>query len=257
MGPAIKKAKVNILKSFLKSFNLKFLKTKYFSCIVSCFWKTYSCYWNFRIHPRYCNLYWSSNNQSVTFSKKNFILKFSIFSYRIILYVESDSNSNSLGLILIFSLFMVNIIQALTSNQFYWLGTKCSIQVRAALTNTIYSKAFHLTNQSRQETTIGEIINLESVDTKIIEEMIPYIHSCKFIALTNLIFNFNYSTDWSDVFQIGRKFSFSFFFPIYKYTFKQSWYLFNVSAIRSCLLCFYWSFYSSWTTYLLGYQCSS
>ena len=49
-------------------------------------------------------------------------------------------------------------------------------KVRSALVSEVYKKSFLLSSQSRQTSTIGEIVNLQSVDTSRIQELLPYLH---------------------------------------------------------------------------------
>lgn len=70
------------------------------------------------------------------------------------------------------------MIRSICFHHYFWYGNKVGIQVKGALTIAVYKKAFRLSNQARQESTVGEIVNLESVDSKLFQEMIPYLHIC-------------------------------------------------------------------------------
>lgn len=40
----------------------------------------------------------------------------------------------------------------------------------------IYYKSFNLNNQSRRQSTVGEIVNLQSIDAQVFQDTMPYIH---------------------------------------------------------------------------------
>jgi len=40
----------------------------------------------------------------------------------------------------------------------------------------VYKKSFWLSNKARQESTIGEIVNLQAIDSSRLEELVPYLH---------------------------------------------------------------------------------
>jgi hypothetical protein len=44
------------------------------------------------------------------------------------------------------------------------------------VTSAVYKKSFTLSSKSRQTSTIGEIVNLQAVDTGRLQEVLPYLH---------------------------------------------------------------------------------
>lgn len=50
------------------------------------------------------------------------------------------------------------------------------MRIRTVLTSAIYRKALRMSNSARKESTVGEIVNLMSVDTQNIIELMPFIN---------------------------------------------------------------------------------
>jgi hypothetical protein len=42
----------------------------------------------------------------------------------------------------------------------------CLVQARSAVVSTVYRKAFRLSNKARQGSTVGEVVNLQSIDAQ-------------------------------------------------------------------------------------------
>lgn len=101
------------------------------------------------------------------------------FYCRMILFFESPDESPFYGLFLVFALTSASVLKSVCLNQYWNRGNHCGLRVRGALISQVYQKGFRLTSKARQESTVGEIINLESVDACVVEEMFPYIHLCK------------------------------------------------------------------------------
>lgn len=100
------------------------------------------------------------------------------------------------------ALFFSTIIRSLCLNHYFWRGFKIGIQVKGALTTEVYRKAFLLSNEARQESTVGEIVNLESVDSKLFQDMIPYLHLRKkhlhfFKFYVDIVFSFPFSLEFT------------------------------------------------------------
>ncbi|KAL5011002.1 hypothetical protein ScPMuIL_013307 [Solemya velum] len=79
------------------------------------------------------------------------------------------------GYLLAFCFFIVILLQSLFFHQLFHLGQTLALRVRASLIAAIFKKAILLTNQTRKESTTGEIVNLMSVDCNHILETVPYL----------------------------------------------------------------------------------
>lgn len=69
-------------------------------------------------------------------------------------------------------------IKALTENNYFFYGFRMGRQVNAALTTAVYRKSLRLTPAARQESTVGEIVNLMQLDAKKIgQEYVPIMNN--------------------------------------------------------------------------------
>ncbi|XP_063398260.1 multidrug resistance-associated protein 1-like isoform X1 [Mytilus trossulus] len=91
---------------------------------------------------------------------------------------ESDSTEFSQpwkGYMLAAGFFVTILIQSIACHQqFYW-GMTLGIRVKAALMAAVYRKALTLTSGARKESTVGEIVNLMSIDTQHVQDNINYL----------------------------------------------------------------------------------
>ncbi|XP_071120825.1 multidrug resistance-associated protein 1-like isoform X2 [Mytilus edulis] len=91
---------------------------------------------------------------------------------------ETDSSEFSQtwkGYMLAAAFFVTILIQSIACHQqFYW-GMTLGIRVKAALMAAVYRKALTLTSGARKESTVGEIVNLMSIDTQHVQDNINYL----------------------------------------------------------------------------------
>lgn len=90
------------------------------------------------------------------------------------------------GYVLAAGFFLTVILQSFFFHQLFFWGVGVGLRIRACLVSAVYKKALTMNNQARKGATVGEIVNLMSVDTENIQNMIPYLWAC-----------------WSSVLQIG------------------------------------------------------
>lgn len=93
----------------------------------------------------------------------------------LIRYVESEGALWK-GLLLTFTLFAVSFIIALLNGQHGLTCYQVGFRIRTALISSIYRKAMRISSSAKRNTTVGEIVNLMSVDAHRFFEMIPYLH---------------------------------------------------------------------------------
>lgn len=77
---------------------------------------------------------------------------------------EKESIIQWHGYLLVIALFTINLIESLLLNFFWYRLLNLSVIIRSALVSMIYRKSLKITNASRNKSTIGEIVNLMSVD---------------------------------------------------------------------------------------------
>ena len=95
------------------------------------------------------------------------------------------------GIVYAFILLSVSILQSVVLHQYFQRGFVLGMNIRTALVSIIYRKALKLSHESRQKTTIGEIVNLMSVDAQRFMDLMTYIHmiwSAPFQILGSVIF---------------------------------------------------------------------
>ncbi len=79
-------------------------------------------------------------------------------------HVENSREDYMTGVILSLVLFASNVIQSVTEHQFWIIGVRCGMRCQTALMAHVYNKAFKMTNASLKKYSIGEIVNLMTVD---------------------------------------------------------------------------------------------
>ncbi|XP_071813084.1 multidrug resistance-associated protein 1-like isoform X5 [Apostichopus japonicus] len=85
---------------------------------------------------------------------------------RLIQYTEDKTVPAWEGYFFAGALFVVAIFQTLILQRYFHIGTLTGMHVRTALLGSIYRKAIHLSNSARKSSTIGEVVNLMSVDAQ-------------------------------------------------------------------------------------------
>lgn len=63
-------------------------------------------------------------------------------------------------------LFIIAMIQTIVLSQYFHRMFLVGLRIRTALISSIYKKALKLSNAARKESTVGEIVNLMSVDAQ-------------------------------------------------------------------------------------------
>ncbi|XP_076444665.1 multidrug resistance-associated protein 1-like [Babylonia areolata] len=72
------------------------------------------------------------------------------------------------------SLFLMNVVRSLCQHSCLFLTTCLAIRVSGSLTSAVYRKALRMNSEARRGTSVGEIVNLMSVDAHNIEMFITY-----------------------------------------------------------------------------------
>ncbi|KAI7818635.1 P-loop containing nucleoside triphosphate hydrolase protein [Gamsiella multidivaricata] len=83
-------------------------------------------------------------------------------------------------------MFVCSLLQTTVVQQYFHLCFRTGMNIRAALVTAIYQKSLRLSNSSRQDSTVGEIVNHMSIDAQRIQDLVSNLHSL-----------------WSGVFQIA------------------------------------------------------
>nr|CAD7448332.1 unnamed protein product [Timema bartmani] len=73
-------------------------------------------------------------------------------------------------------MFVAAAVQTMFNSQYSYKMMVVGIRIRVALVSVIYKKALSMSNSARKESTVGEIVNLMSVDATRILEAVPYLN---------------------------------------------------------------------------------
>ena len=109
----------------------------------------------------------------------------------LIAFVQNVDEPYWHGIVYAFILLAVSILQSVILHQYFQRGFVLGMNIRTALVSIIYRKALKLSHESRQKTTIGEIVNLMSVDAQRFMDLMSYIHitwSAPFQIIVSIIF---------------------------------------------------------------------
>ena len=88
-------------------------------------------------------------------------------------------------------LFAAMASKAVTENVYFHRVYRAGYQSRVAVSVAVYNKSLRLANAERQDTTLGELINLMQVDATKIEMFVPQIH-----VLWVRVFSFLCTSRW-------------------------------------------------------------
>lgn len=75
-----------------------------------------------------------------------------------------------------FLLFLTAVLQTLVLSQYFHRMFVVGLRMRTALIAAIYRKALRMSNSARKESTVGEIVNLMSVDAQRFMDVTAYIN---------------------------------------------------------------------------------
>lgn len=70
------------------------------------------------------------------------------------------------GLLLTFGLFFVTFFAAIINGQYFYRTALTGIRIKTGLISAIYRKALRISVGTKKDTTVGEIVNLMSVDAR-------------------------------------------------------------------------------------------
>lgn len=91
-------------------------------------------------------------------------------------FIQDKIAKNWEGYIFAFLLFFSQILDVVSIHNCFWYSYLGGLRAKSALTAIIYRKALKLSNKSRKNTTVGEIVNLISVDCQKIQDLYINLH---------------------------------------------------------------------------------
>ncbi|CDH53089.1 multidrug resistance-associated protein 1 [Lichtheimia corymbifera JMRC:FSU:9682] len=93
-------------------------------------------------------------------------------------YSESDGQGVPAyrGVLIALGMFFTAVVQTMVLHQYFHRCFTTGMRLRAALVTAIYRKTLVLSNGSRQQSTVGEIVNHMSVDAQRLMDLCTYFH---------------------------------------------------------------------------------
>lgn len=104
----------------------------------------------------------------------------------IVAFIQDNEDPMWYGLLLAALMLLSSAVQSIASHQYFHIGFRVGMKIRAALVMAVYRKAFKMSGAARQQSTVGEIVNHMSLDAQRLMDLVPYLHMV-----------------WSALFQIG------------------------------------------------------
>ncbi|KAM4822942.1 ATP-binding cassette sub-family C member 3 [Urocitellus parryii] len=94
----------------------------------------------------------------------------------LIQFISNPSAPAWWGFLLAVLMFVTSTVQTLILHQYYHCIFVYALRVRTAIIGVIYRKALVITNSVKRQSTVGEMVNLMSVDAQRFMDMAPFIN---------------------------------------------------------------------------------
>lgn len=95
---------------------------------------------------------------------------------QIIIFSQKPEEPVSIGFFFAILMFISSVAQACLLQQYFFHGFNMGSKIKGALVGSLYKKTFILSQKSKTELTVGEIVNLQSVDAQMFQDITPYLH---------------------------------------------------------------------------------
>ncbi|CDW52939.1 ABC membrane and ABC tran domain containing prote in [Trichuris trichiura] len=93
---------------------------------------------------------------------------------RIIAFMELPEFPFSYGVFFTVLLFVISVLYSLLLHQYFHIMFRLGMNAKSMLMSAVFEKALLLSNEARKGTTVGEIVNLMSVDVQRIVDVCPF-----------------------------------------------------------------------------------
>jgi len=94
----------------------------------------------------------------------------------LITYVRNGMPIAWHGWIMVAAFFLVAFLLAIFNSVYFKATFVVGFRIRTALISAIYRKSLRISSEAKKDTTVGEIVNLMSVDAQRFFELISYVH---------------------------------------------------------------------------------
>ncbi|XP_019172874.1 PREDICTED: ABC transporter C family member 4-like [Ipomoea nil] len=92
-------------------------------------------------------------------------------------FASGDRSNPSEGYFLVLTLFLAKVIEVLSAHHFNFHTMKLGMLIRSSLITNLFKKGLRLSCSSRQAHGVGQIVNYMAVDSQLLSDMIPQLHS--------------------------------------------------------------------------------
>jgi ABC-type multidrug transport system fused ATPase/permease subunit len=76
------------------------------------------------------------------------------------------------GLLISVAMFIVSVVQTAFLHQYFQRAFDLGMKIKSSLTSVVYNKSLVLSNEARQESSTGDIVNLMSVDVQRLQDLV-------------------------------------------------------------------------------------
>lgn len=94
-------------------------------------------------------------------------------------YSEARSQGDPIpitrGFMISGGMFVVSVTQTAFLHQYFQIAFDLGMKIRSSLTGVIYNKALVLSNDAKQQSNTGDIVNLMSVDSQRLQDLVQYV----------------------------------------------------------------------------------
>ncbi|KHJ47249.1 ABC transporter transmembrane region [Trichuris suis] len=94
---------------------------------------------------------------------------------KLIQFMEIKELTLSYGIFFSFMLLLIGVFQSLLLQTYHITTSRVGMNLKSILTSAIFEKALRLSNESRKQTTAGEMINMMSADIERVLHVCPYL----------------------------------------------------------------------------------
>eukprot|EP00026_Physarum_polycephalum_P000464 Phypoly_transcript_00465.p1 GENE.Phypoly_transcript_00465~~Phypoly_transcript_00465.p1 ORF type:complete len:1411 (+),score=128.73 Phypoly_transcript_00465:182-4414(+) len=94
----------------------------------------------------------------------------------VISFVQDREAPYHRGFLIVLAMFSLAVTQTLSVNTYFFGTFRVGMQVRSAVVSIVYRKSVRLSNSARMTTSVGEIVNHQSIDAQRFQNLLPYLH---------------------------------------------------------------------------------
>eukprot|EP00002_Diphylleia_rotans_P003775 TRINITY_DN1266_c0_g1_i1.p1 TRINITY_DN1266_c0_g1~~TRINITY_DN1266_c0_g1_i1.p1 ORF type:complete len:1203 (-),score=279.41 TRINITY_DN1266_c0_g1_i1:2308-5916(-) len=95
---------------------------------------------------------------------------------RLVDFIEDPEEDLYMGYIYTAAMFLSAVFQSIVLHQYFHICLRVGMHIRGAVVSTLYRKSLVIDSESRQNNSVGSIVNLMSVDAQRFMDMVAYLH---------------------------------------------------------------------------------